>query len=117
MLKIKLQRFFEDLKHNDFGKLSRFFERFKRKKWENQRRQMSIHHEVHRFGMHFKDNLITLVISSFGLVAALSWNNAITAWLTSIMPENTVIYKFYTALFISIFSIMVTYFVSRFKSE
>jgi hypothetical protein len=95
----------------------RFLERFKRKNWRNLSRQLLINHEVEKFGKVFKENLITLLISAFGLVAALSWNDAIKTWLETILPEKTVLFKFYAAIFITFLSVLVTYFVSRFKGQ
>jgi hypothetical protein len=117
LIKIKLQRFLENLGQIDLRKVSRFLERFKQKDWEKQSRNMILGHEVKRFGKVFKDNLVTLLISAFGLVAALSWNDAIRAWLETVIPEKTVAYRFYTAIFISFLSVLVTYFVSRLRGE
>ncbi len=79
---------------------------------------MVIHHEVSNFTKQFKNNFFTLVITAFGLVAALSWQDAIKEWIKISFPDqSTVIHKTYVAIVISIISVIVAYFVSRKKNQ
>ena len=97
--------------------LERFLDKIKRKDWKALRRSLIINYEISKFSKVFKDNLVTLLISAFGLVAALSWNDAIKTAIDVLIPERTVAYKFYTAIIITLFSVIVTYFISKFKSR
>jgi len=63
------------------------------------------------------DKMSVLITTAFGLVAALSWNDAIKTAIDVLIPERTVAYKFYTAIIITLFSVIVTYFISKFKSR
>ena len=79
---------------------------------------MIINGEVSNFTRTFRNNFTALLISALGLVAALSWNDAIKEAIVALIPEQrTVIYKFYVAVTITVFSITATYFLSKFKIE
>ena len=53
-----------------------------------------------------------------GLVAALSWNDAIKAAITALFPaESDVIYKFYVAITVTIMAVVITYLLSRIKTN
>lgn len=91
---------------------------FKNKGWRAKSRSMIINGEVSNFTKTFKNNFTTLLISALGLVAALSWNDAIKEAIIKLIPgENTVIYRFYIAVTITIISVTATYFLSKFKTE
>ena len=86
--------------------------------WKQLRRGMVINNEVNKFTKTFKDSFATLIISALGLVAALSWNDAIKTAIDTLFPKTGVIfYKFYVALLVTIISIILTYFISKLKSK
>jgi len=88
--------------------------------WKAQSRQIILHGEVKKFGKAFKVNFVTLMISSLGLLVALTWNNFWNAWvskLTELTVENSINYKFYLAIGFTIFAVVLTYVLSRIKGE
>jgi hypothetical protein len=89
----------------------------KSKDWKLHRRSMIFNHEIQTFTKTFKENFVTLIVSALGLVAALSWNDAIKAWIDTLFPEKTVAYKFYVALMVTVLSITFTYFLSKLKKS
>lgn len=90
---------------------------FKNKTWRSKRRSMIINGEVSNFTKTFRKDFTTLLISALGLVAALSWNDAIKEAINVLFPTvATAIYKFYVAIIITIISITFTYFLSKFKT-
>jgi len=89
----------------------------KPKDWKFHRRSMILNHELHHFTKTFRENFFTLIISALGLVAALTWNDAIKTWIDTVFPEKTVAYRFYIAFLVTVISITVTYFLSKFKSS
>ena len=98
-------------------KLIRHISKIK-KNWKSQSAGINIHHEVHRFTKEVRKNFFTLIITAFGLVAALSWQDAIREWINVSFPNrSTVIQKIYVAIIISVITVLVTYFLSRTKGE
>lgn len=89
----------------------------KKKDWRYHRRTMIINHEVANFSRTFRHNFVVLIISAMGLVAALSWNDAITTFINTIVVEKTALIKFIAAVLITIVSITLTYFLSKFKNQ
>jgi hypothetical protein len=89
----------------------------KPKDWKFHRRNMILNHEIQRFTKTFKENFVTLIVSALGLVAALSWNDAIKLWIDTVFPEKTVAYRFYVAFVVTILSVTLTYFISKLKSS
>jgi hypothetical protein len=91
---------------------------FKDNDWKSKSRNMILNGEVSKFTKTFKNNFTTLLVSALGLVAALSWNDAIKEAVITLFPgENSVIYRFYIAITITIISITTTYFLSKIKTE
>jgi len=91
---------------------------FRENGWRKKSRSMIINGEVSNFTRTFRNNFTTLLISALGLVAALSWNEAIKEAVITLIPgEKTVIYKFYIAITITIISVTSTYFLSQFKTK
>jgi hypothetical protein len=88
-----------------------------KKDWKFHRRNMILNHEIQHFTKTFRENFVTLIVSALGLVAALSWNDALKAWIDTLFPEKTVAYKFYVAFMVTILSVTLTYFISRFKGS
>jgi hypothetical protein len=85
--------------------------------WRAQSRRIILKHEMMKFTKAARDNLATLMISSLGLLVALSWNNFWTTWVGSLMLENTVFYKFYIALAMTIMAVILTYLFSKLKNS
>lgn len=86
--------------------------------WKNQSRGIVLRRELHEFRTVFKENFITLIVSAFGVVAALSWNDAVKEAVLSFFPEKgNLIVKVYTAVVITIISILATYLLSKLKSK
>ena len=90
----------------------------KNKGWRAKSRSMIINGEVLKFTKTFRNNFTTLLISALGLVAALSWNEAIKEAIITLLPgEKTLVYKFYIAVTITLISVTFTYFLSKLKAE
>ena len=86
--------------------------------WKQRKREIIINHEVSKFTKAFRENFATLIISAFGLVAALSWNDAIKSAIDTLFPANSnLIYKFYIAIVVTIISVVITYFISKIKPK
>jgi len=86
--------------------------------WKQQRRNMIINNEVSKFTKAFRENFATLIISALGLVAALSWNDALKATIDTLFPSvGNLIYKFYVAIIVTIVSVVITYFISKLKPK
>ncbi|MFH0928829.1 MAG: DUF5654 family protein [Candidatus Aenigmatarchaeota archaeon] len=86
--------------------------------WRQQRRNIILNNEMTKFTRAFKENFITLIISAMGLVAALSWNDAIKSAIAALFPtESDVVYKFYVAVSVTIMAVVITYFLSRIKTN
>jgi len=86
--------------------------------WKQQKRSMIINHEVSKFTKAFRENFATLIISAMGLVAALSWNDAIKTTIDTLFPSvGNLIYKYYVAILVTIISVVITYFITRLKPK
>lgn len=84
--------------------------------WRARERAISIQHEVNEFRKFARSNYITLIISSFGLVAALTWNEAIKEIISTLVSaEGQLSAKIYSAVIVTIISIFVTYFLTKLK--
>ena len=90
----------------------------KPKDWRHQKRSLIINHEVSKFTKAFRENFATLIISALGLVAALSWNDAIKSAIDTLFPTvGNLIYKFYVAIIVTVISVVITYFISKVKPK
>lgn len=99
-------------------KLGRAVGSFAKPNWRHQSTQLAIGKELGEFKRVFKDNFVTLIVSAFGVVAALSWNEAIKEAIFVFFPEKgNLIVKTYTALTITVISIFVTYLLSKLKTQ
>jgi len=86
--------------------------------WKQQKRKLIINHEFSKFTKAFRENFATLIISALGLVAALSWNDAIKSTIDTLFPSvGNVIYKYYVAIIVTIISVVITYFISKLKPK
>jgi len=90
----------------------------KPKDWKHQKRSLIINHEFTKFTKAFRENFATLIISALGLVAALSWNDAIKSAIDTLFPTvGNLIYKFYVAIIVTIISVVITFFISKIKPK
>lgn len=97
--------------------LKSLINRLKRKSWKVHR-QSKLNHELITFSKKFRENFTTLIISSFGVVAALTWQDMIKTAINEFFPQQSVVvYKLYVAVVVSVIAIIVTYFLSKFKGE
>ena len=86
--------------------------------WKDQRRRILINNEVSKFTKAFWENFITLIVSALGLVAALSWNDTLKATIVVLFPEGSdLAYKFYVSISVTVMAVIITYFLSRIKTD
>ena len=85
--------------------------------WRSERRAMILTSELEKFRKSFKHNFVTLMISSLGLLVALTWNNFWNAWVATLSNENTLMYKFYISISMTILAVVLTYLFSRMKGQ
>ncbi len=85
--------------------------------WKAKSRRLILDHEIKEFKEAFKNNFFTLIISSFGLLTALTWNNFWNAWISSLSSENALPYKFLVAFGITILAVIMTYAFSRLRGS
>jgi hypothetical protein len=86
--------------------------------WRHSKRRMVINHEVSKFTKTFRESFATLIVSALGVVAALSWNDAIKTAIDTLLPSvGNLVYKFYVAITVTAISVVITYFVSRIKPK
>ena len=86
--------------------------------WKERRRSMIINHEVSRFRKVFQENFITLIVSALGLVAALTWNDAVKTTIETLIPaQANLIYKYYAAIIVTIIAVSITFFLSKLKPQ
>jgi iron-sulfur cluster repair protein YtfE (RIC family) len=89
-----------------------------RQDWRQQKRSIILNHEVSKFTKAFRENFATLIISALGLVAALSWNDAIKTTIETLLPSvGNVIYKYYVAITVTVLSVVITFFISKIKPK
>ena len=85
--------------------------------WRNNSRHIIINGEVKKFGKAFRVNFVTLMISSLGLLVALTWNNLWNTWVIKLSLEDNITYKSYLAVGVTILAVVLTYVLSRVKGE
>jgi hypothetical protein len=86
--------------------------------WKHEKRKMIITHEVSKFTKTFRDSFVTFIASALGLVAGLTWNEAIKTTIDTLFPTTgNLIYKFVVAVVVTAVAIVITYFISRIKSN
>ena len=100
------------------NKVKRTVAQLTRPDWKNQSRNLTIGNELKEFRKVFRENFITLIISAFGVVAALSWNEALKEAILGLFPTRGPLFsKLYSALAVTLISIFVTYLLSKLKTE
>lgn len=86
--------------------------------WKRQSTGLTIGRELDEFKRVFKNNFVTLIVSAFGVVAALSWNEFIKQLIFDFFPEKgSLVAKGYSAVVITLVSIFVTYLLSKLKAK
>lgn len=85
--------------------------------WKAKSRAILFRNEVNNFTRSFRDNFVTLIVSSFGLLVALSWNKFWEAWVATLTPEKTIYYNGMVALAMTILAVVATYFLSKLKNS
>ncbi len=86
--------------------------------WRGQSRNMAMKKEVSNFTRTFRDSFVTFIVSALGLVAALSWNDAIKSAIERLFPSGAdIIYKFYVAIMVTVIAVAITYFLSKAKKN
>lgn len=66
------------------------------------------------FEHQFKNRMATLVISAFGLVAALVWNDAVREIINLIVPvQEVVTYKVIAAIVVTVIAVLITVLLSK----
>jgi hypothetical protein len=86
--------------------------------WRHEKRKMLINHEVSKFTKTFRDSFVTFIASALGLVAGLTWNEAIKTTIDTLFPTTgNLIYKFVVAFIVTAVAIVLTYFISKIKSN
>ena len=74
--------------------------------------------EAEEFKKELESRIITLIVSAFGFVAALAWNDAIKSTIdTFIHPEDVWYYKIINAIIITIISVAIIYLVMKFSKK
>lgn len=68
--------------------------------------------------LDIKGVILTLIISSFGFVAALFWRDAIKDMIAEIVPEGEgLTYSFAAAIIVTIIAVVAIYIVSRYLTS
>lgn len=92
--------------------------RYRDPNWREQKRRLVINHEVKNFTKTFSESFTTFIISALGVVAALSWNDAIKTAIDTLFPDKSnVILKFYISSVVTVIAIVITYFLTKLKPK
>lgn len=74
--------------------------------------------EEHAKSLNVKAVMVSLIISSFGFVAALFWRDAIKELIDSLVPEGQgVIYSFGVAIAVTIIAVVAIFFVANYLTR
>lgn len=86
--------------------------------WRDDSRGMTFHHEVNRFARKTKDNFITLIITIVGMSTALTWSEVVKYLIDAAFADRSAFYvKLYVAVIATIFTLVVTYMISRMRDS
>lgn len=85
--------------------------------WKSKSRDIIFRNEVKNFTRSFRDNFVTLIVSSFGLLVALSWNKFWETWVATLTPDKSMYYTGMVALSMTILAVVATYFLSKLKNS
>ena len=68
-----------------------------------------------KLGKEVKERTIGYILSALGLVAGLSWNEAIKSLIDGVFPEsNSIVIKFVYAIVVTVFIVFVTIYLVKF---
>jgi len=77
--------------------------------------------EKKSFKRELVDQMLSLSTAGFGLVAALAWNEAIKGFVEQYIqpyfPDTAIYYKFFYALLVTLFAVLITYQLSQISSK
>jgi membrane protein YdbS with pleckstrin-like domain len=66
-----------------------------------------------KFRQELREKFTTLILSAFGLVAALAWNEAVTELFSTYFGERAnIIAKFVYAIFVTVIVVVIVYIVN-----
>jgi len=85
--------------------------------WRSESRSLVLKNELQRFRKSFRQNFVTLMISSLGLLVALTWSEFWKSWVLTLSAEDTLSAKFYVALSMTLLAVVLTYLFSRMKGQ
>lgn len=79
---------------------------------------MAVKSKIEEFREDLRKHMATLIVSAFGFVAALSWNNAIQTFLALVIPAGReVFYNFANAIIVTIIAAIAILIVSHLKPK
>lgn len=74
--------------------------------------------EEHAKELNIKGVVLTLIVSSFGFVAALFWRDAIKDAIAQFVPEGEgLVYSFGAAILVTIISVIAIFIVSKYMNK
>lgn len=74
--------------------------------------------EEHAKALNIKAVMVSLIISSFGFVAALFWRDAIKELIDKLVPEGQgLLYSFGAAIIVTIIAIIAIYFTANYLTR
>ena len=86
--------------------------------WRGQSNKMLFSHELNRFARSSKDYFVALLITVIGMTTALTWNDFVRGVIDTFFVDRHAIYaKFYVAVVATVFTLIVTYMISRMKGD
>lgn len=92
--------------------------KIKRNDWRSHSRRIYFSRAADDFRRELRKNTTTLIISAFGLVAALMWQDAIKAFINSFIPvsdPNNYIVKTFAAIVVTFISVVGIFLLSKIK--
>jgi uncharacterized membrane protein YjjP (DUF1212 family) len=98
-------------------KIKEQISKLKKDDWRNHSRRLVLRSELDRFKKSFRQNFVTLMISSLGLLVALTWSDFWKDWVSTLSAEDSMIYKFYIAISMTLLAVVLTYLFSRIKGQ
>jgi len=86
--------------------------------WHLQKAKLKVSKEVRGFRTHLSQNFWTLAISTFGIANGLVWYDVWSTIVNEFFPNrNTLLIKVYVALIITLFTVTVTYFITKLRDR
>lgn len=74
-----------------------------------------IREQRERIGKEIKEKTIGYILTALGLVAGLSWNEAIKSLIDGVFPKsNSIFIKFFYAIVVTVFIVLVTIYLVKF---